>query len=84
MKKLLMLTAMGCAFAAQTLPALADATGPQKQAMAETQKSVHELLKSDEGCKVMCEEMMGNAKSKKMMCEMMAKDPEAMKMMKAK
>jgi hypothetical protein len=84
MKKLLMLTAMACAFAAQTIPALADATGAQKQAIVEAQKSIREVLKTDEGCKAMCEEMMGNAKSKKMMCEMIAKDPECLKMIKAK
>jgi hypothetical protein len=84
MKKLLMLTAMSCAFAAQTLPALADATGAQKQAIEETAKSVRETLKSEEGCKAMCAEMMHNEKSKKMMCEMMAKDPECVKMIKGK
>ena len=48
----------------------------------EAQKTVREVLKTDEGCKAMCEEMMKHDKTKKMMCEMIAKDPEAMKMIK--
>ena len=84
MKKLLMMTALSCAFAAQTLPAFADATGAQKQQIEETRKGVGEAVKTEEGCKAMCEEMMKHEKSKKMMCEMMAKDPECMKMMKGK
>ena len=84
MKKLLILTAIGCAFAAQTVPVFADATGAQKQQIEEAQKSVREVLKTDEGCKAMCQEMMGNSKSKKMMCQMIAKDAECMKMINAK
>jgi hypothetical protein len=84
MKKLLMITAMGCAFAAQTLPAFADATGADKQQISQAQMAMDEALKSDEGCKAMCEGIMKNDKSKKMMCEMMAKDPDAIKMMKEK
>jgi hypothetical protein len=81
MKKLLMITAMGCAFAAQTLPAFADATGPQKQQIEQAQLAVREAMGTEEGCTAMCQEVMKNDKSKKMMCEMMAKDPDAMKMM---
>ena len=84
MKKLLMLTAMSCAFAAQTLPAFADATTAQKRQIEQARQEVREAVKTDEGCKAMCEEMMKNAKSKKMMCEMITKDPEAMKMIKGK
>lgn len=84
MKKLLMMTVMGCAFAAQTLPALADATTAQKQQIEQARTAVREAVKTDEGCKAMCEEMMKNDKAKKMMCDMIAKDPEAMKMMKNK
>jgi hypothetical protein len=76
--------ALTCAVA-QTLPVFADATGAQKQqAIEETAKSVRESLKTEEGCKAMCAEMMHNEKSKKMMCEMIAKDPECMKMIKGK
>ena len=82
MKKLLMMTALTCAFAAQTIPAFADATSAQKEQIETARKSVGESMKTDEGCKAMCEEMMKHAKAKKMMCEMMIKDPEAMKMMK--
>ena len=84
MKKLLLLTALSCAFAAQTLPAFADATNAQKEQIEQTRKHVEEAVKTEEGCKAMCEEMMKHKSSKKMMCEMMAKDPEAMKMLKEK
>ena len=82
MKKLLMMTALTCAFAAQTLPTFADATTAQKEQIERARTEVVEAVKTEEGCKAMCEEMMKHKSSKKMMCEMMAKDPEAMKMMK--
>ena len=84
MKKLLMMTALTCAFAAQTLPAFADATTAQKEQIEKARNEVVEAVKTEEGCKAMCEEMMKHKSSKKMMCEMMAKDPEAMKMLKEK
>ncbi len=84
MKKLLMMTALTCAFAVQTIPALADASSAEKERIQNSLKMVRETLKTDDGCKAMCEEMMKNEKSKKMMCEMMSKDPECMKMLKAK
>jgi hypothetical protein len=84
MKKLLIMTVMSCAIAAQTLPAFADATSAQKEQIQQARTAVSEAVKTDEGCKVMCEEMMKHEKSKKMMCEMVAKDPECMKMMKSK
>ncbi len=84
MKKLLMMTALTCAFAAQTIPAFADATTAQKEQIETARKSVAESMKTDEGCKVMCKEMMKHEKAKKMMCEMMSKDAECMKMLKAK
>ena len=82
MKKLLMMTALSWALAAQTMPAFADATNAQKEQIARATKEVHEAVKTDEGCKAMCEAMMKDKKAKAMMCEMMMKDPEAMKMMK--
>jgi hypothetical protein len=84
MKKLLMMTVMSCAFAAQTIPAFADATSAQKEQIERARKEVRDAMKTEDGCKAMCEEMMKNDKSKKMMCEMIAKDPEAMKMIKGK
>ncbi len=84
MKKLLMMTVMSCALAAQTIPAFADATPAQRDQIERSRKEMREAVKTEEGCKAMCEEMMKNDKSKKMMCEMIAKDPEAMKMLKAK
>ena len=78
------MTALTCAFVAQTLPVFADATGAQKQQIEQARKEVSEALKTEDGCKAMCEEMMKNEKSKKMMCEMIAKDPECMKMIKGK
>lgn len=84
MKKLLMMTAVSCAFAAQSLPAFADAPAAQRQQIEQARKQVREAVKTADGCKAMCEEMMKHKNSKKMMCEMMAKDPEAMKMMKGR
>ena len=85
MKKLLLMTVvLSCAFAAQTLPALAGPTNAQIEQVERARKEVAEAVKTDEGCKAMCEEMMKHKTSKKMMCEMMAKDPEAMKMLKEK
>lgn len=84
MKKLVMLTVMSCALAAQTMPARADAPAAQKQQIEQARLAVREAVKSDDGCQAMCDEMMKHEKTKKMMCEMMAKDPEAMKMMKGK
>lgn len=81
MKKLLMMTALTCAFAAQTMPAFADASPEQKAQLERAQKEVQEAVKTDEGCKAMCETMMKEKKTKMMMCEMMKKDPECMKMM---
>ena len=82
MKKLLMMTAMSCVFAAQTIPAFADATNAQKEQIVRATKEVHEAVKTEEGCKAMCEALMKDKKAKAMMCDMMMKDPEAMKMMK--
>ena len=82
MKKLLMMTALTCAFAAQTMPAFADATSAQKEQIARAQKEVQEAVKTDEGCKAMCEAMMKEKKAKMMMCEMMMKDPDCMKVLK--
>ena len=84
MKKLLMMTALSCAFAAQTMPAFADPTTAQKEQIERAQKEVQEAFKSDEGCKAMCAAMMKEKKAKMMMCEMMMKDPECMKMLKTK
>lgn len=82
MKKLLMMTALTCAFAAQTMPAFADATSAQKEQIERAHKELQEALKTDEGCKAMCDAMMKDKKAKMMMCEMVMKDPECMKMMK--
>ncbi|MEO8352393.1 MAG: hypothetical protein ABI680_11725 [Chthoniobacteraceae bacterium] len=82
MKKLLMITAVIGAFAAQSMTAFADATSAQKEQIEKARHEVVEAVKTEEGCKAMCEEMMKHKSSKKMMCEMMAKDPEAMKMIK--
>jgi len=84
MKKLLMMTVMSCALAAQTIPAFADATTAQKEQMEKANKMVTEMVKTEEGCKAMCDAMMKNEKSKKMMCMMIAKDPEAVKMVNGK
>lgn len=84
MKKLLIMTLASCALAAQTLPAFADATSAQREQIERARKDVREAVKTEEGCKAMCEEMMKNDRTKKMMCEMIAKDPEAMKMLKGK
>lgn len=78
------MTVMSCLLAAQTIPAFADATSAQKEQIERARKEVREAVKTEEGCKAMCEEMMKNNHSKKMMCEMMAKNPDAMKMMKGK
>ena len=69
-------------FAAQTIPPFADATTAQKEQIEATRKSLAETVKTDEGCKAMCEEMMGSTKAKKRMCDIIAKDPECVKMMK--
>ena len=45
-------------------------------------KTKQNQIKTDEGCKAMCDAMMKEKKAKMMMCEMMMKDPECMKMMK--
>ena len=82
MKKLLMMTALTCAFAAQTMPAFADATGAQKEQIERANKEVQEALKTEEGCKAMCDAMMKDKKAKMMMCEMMMKDPDCVMMMK--
>ena len=79
-----MMTVMSCAFAAQTIPAFAGPTEAQKQQIERSRKEVREAVKSEEGCKAMCEEMTKNGRTKKMMCEMICKDPEAMKMMKGR
>lgn len=83
MKTLLTFTALTCLFAAQTLPALADASAAQKQ-IEQTRAAVRETLKTEAGCSAMCQEMMNNKKSKKMMVEMIKADPAAMKMIMAK
>jgi len=82
MKKLLMMTAMSCVFAMPTMTAFADATTEQKEQIERTSKEVSEVIKTDEGCKAMCETMMKDKKAKKMMCDMVMKDPDCMKMMK--
>lgn len=84
MKKLLMLAVLSCAFAAQSVTVFADATTAQKEQIEQARKEVATAVKTEEGCKAMCEEIMKHKSSKKMMCEMMAKDPEAMKMLKEK
>ena len=82
MKKLLIMTAMSCVFAMPTMTAFADATSAQKEQIERASKEVSEAIKTDEGCKAMCEAMMKDKKAKKMMREMVMKDPECMKMMK--
>lgn len=84
MKTLLMLTAVGCFFAAQTMPAFADASAAQTQRIEQARMAFREAVKSKEGCSAMCQEMMNNKKSKKMMVMMIKSDPEAMKMLTAK
>lgn len=84
MKKLLLLTAMTCAFAAPTMPAFADATSAQKAQIERAHKEFQEAIKTNEGCKAMCEAMMKDRKAKGMMCDLMMKDPECMKIMKVK
>ena len=78
------MTVMSCFLAIQAIPVFAGPTTAQVEQIERARKEVREAVKTDEGCKAMCEEMMKNDKSKKMMCEMMAKDPEAMKTMKCK
>ena len=73
---------MSCVFAMPTMTAFADATSAQKEQIERASKEVSEAIKTDEGCKAMCEAMMKDKKAKKMMREMVMKDPECMKMMK--
>lgn len=79
-----MMTVMSCALAAQSIPAFADASSAQKEQVERAHKMVSEMVKTDDGCRAMCEAMISNRKSKKMMCEMLAKDSEAVKMIKGK
>ena len=75
MKKLLMVAALGGAFAAQMLPAFADATSAQKQQIEQARQAVRSALKTEEGCRAMCLEIINNKKSNMMICEMMEKTP---------
>lgn len=79
LKKLLLLTAVSCVFAVQTTTAFADMSSAQRQ-IIDAQKIVREVLKTEEGCKAMCDEILANKKAKKMLCEAMKKDPAAVKM----
>jgi len=79
MKKLLILTAISCAFAAQTTTVFADMSSAQRQQIDSARAAVREVIKTKEGCKAMCEELMANKKSKAMLCDMMKNDPQAMK-----
>jgi len=84
MKNLVISAFATCIVMGQTLPALADMTSAQRQQIERARSEVREAIKTDEGCKAMCEEILSHKKSKKMLCEMMKNDPEAMKMMKMK
>ena len=84
MKKFLLLTTLGCLLVAQTTSSFADSTSAQKEQIERARTTVREVIKTEAGCKAMCEEMMANKKAKKTMCEMMKCDPESMKMMKTK
>ena len=64
------------------MPVFADATSAQKEQIERAQKEIHEAVKTDQGCKAMCEAMMKEKKAKMMMCEMMMKDPDCMKVLK--
>jgi hypothetical protein len=77
MKKLLLITLTSCLLAAQTIPAFADATEAEKEQIETARKHVRESVKVDEGCRVICEEVLKSDKAKKLMCEMISKDPEA-------
>ena len=80
MKQLLSLALMSCLLVSSTLPVLADKTinDNDRQKMRTEASS---MLKTDEGCKIMCEEVMKNEESKKMCLEMMMNDPECVKML---
>lgn len=80
MKQILSLAMMSCLLISSSLPLLADKTinDIDRQKM---QTDAALMLKTDEGCKIMCEEVMKNKKSKKMCMEMMMNDPECSKMM---
>lgn len=82
MKKLLLLTVVSCFFAAQSVPVLADATTAQKEQIARAREQVRQAIKTDEGCRAICEEIMRSKKARKVMADMMKSDPETMKMMK--
>lgn len=80
MKQLLSLALMSCLFVSITLPVLADKTINDNDRQKMRTEAVN-MLKTDEGCKIMCEEVMKNEKSKKMCLEMMMNDPECEKML---
>lgn len=63
------------------VPVHADKTVEANDRMKAEQTQVAEIMKTDEGCKMMCEEMMKTPKGKKMMRETVMNDPESMKMM---
>ena len=64
-----------------TLPVYADKTINDNDRLNALRTKVSEVMKTDDGCKMMCDEMMKNPKSKKMMCESVMNDSECMKMM---
>ena len=81
MNKLLMITAMSWLLTAQTMPAHADATSAQKELIARTREQVREVIKTDEGCRAICHEMMQSKKARQMMWRMMKADPNSRAMM---
>jgi hypothetical protein len=84
MKKLLLITLTSCAFAAQTIPAFADATEAEREQIELARTEMRKAVAVEEGCKTLCEEILKNEKAKKLMCEMLSKDPEAVKLIVAK
>ncbi len=81
MKNKLSILIVGSLMALASIPAHADKTIADNDRLMAQRAQVAEIVKTDDGCKMMCDEMMKNPKSKKMMCDMVMKDSECMKMM---
>ncbi|MDP9291847.1 MAG: hypothetical protein M3O82_05730 [Verrucomicrobiota bacterium] len=80
MKTLLTITALAGVLMASSISAVAD--NPAELQMRASQQQVHQIMKTDAGTRMMCEEIINDARGRKMMVQAMLNDPACVKLIK--
>lgn len=80
MKRLMTITALAGVLMASSVSAFAD--NPAELQMRQQRAQVHQIMKTDAGCSMMCEEMLKDERGRKMMVQTMLNDPATVKLIK--